>query len=471
MGLNATLGSTGWTVELDPNVGGIPRVTDEGTLILPDDSLRMDLRAEGASWKVTDGYPLICAPTSSSGVTFAQQASSTGFATGYSTTDGLLTADMTTGAGFWSEMNIPAFSRTITSGRLHLLIKIDDISKLTNIAIYLGTAAYANFYLADYNVTSRLDRQYSGWIVVAPELPSGAGAFKWAVGGGTPDFATTTFTAAKVRVTPVAGQVVSAHVAGVWVAGGVSERPQILFTFDDGYESAVVTGAQLCERYGFKTSQAIIGSTLGTATYATLAQVAEASARGHCMVPHGAPAGGSLASAYTTQAQIEADIQSNLDAIASVTSEEERKCYVYPQGVHALSLGDLTVQNALTALGIDFARAASENATIAYNSRSQWVTDKALRLPIIGHTYASGTEATNISNIISRMQEAVAAGRDSIIMLHKVVTGTPATGIEIQDTNLVLLLAAAAELVATGAATPGTFLTLRRKMLGGGLSQ
>lgn len=465
MGLNATLGSDGWTVELDPNVAGLARANADGSIVLPDDT-----QFTNETWRVVDGYPLLVAPDSSSGVTFTQQGGSTGFATGYGVVDDLKVTSITTGPGFWTEVNVPAFSRTVTNGRLCLLIKIDDISKLTNVAIYLGTAAYANFYFGDYNVTSRLDRQYNGWMVIAPELQTGAGAFKWSIGGGTPDFATTTFTAAKIRVTPVAGQQCTAHIAGVWVRGGQAEKPQILFTFDDGYTSAVDTGASMCEKYGFKTTQAIIASTIGTSTYATLTQIQDAKDRGHCIVAHGDPPTGNLAG-WSTVAEIMADVRSNLNAIAGFASAEELKCYVYPQGVHAHSLGDTRIQTALSNLGIDCARAASENATFSYNSNGVWIADKAMRLPIIGHTYAGGSEATNISNIISRMQEAVTAGRDTIIMLHKVVSGVPATGIEIQDTNLALILAAAAELTATGAATPGTLVTLRRKLLSGNLTQ
>lgn len=443
----------------------VAAVTSGGDILLANGNVR-----PAETWRVVDGYPLLVAPDSSSGVTFTQQGGSTGFTTGYGVVDDLKVASITTGAGFWTEVNVPAFSRQVTNGRLCLLIKIDDISKLTNVAIYLGTAGYTNFYFGDYNVTSRLDRQYNGWMVISPELQTGSGAFKWSIGGGTPAFASTTFTAAKIRVTPVAGQQCTAHIAGIWVSGGQSEKPQILFTFDDGYTSAVDTGASLCEKYGFKTTQAIIASTIGTSTYATLSQIADAKARGHCIVAHGDPPTGNLAG-WSTVAEIKADVQSNLNAISAITSPEERKCYVYPQGVHAHSLGDLRIQTALAELGIDCARAASENATFSYNSNDVWIADKAMRLPIIGHTYAGGSEATNISTIIARMQEAVAAGRDSIIMLHKVVTGTPATGIEIQDTNLVLILAAAAELVATGAATPGTLVTLRRKLRGGNLIQ
>lgn len=36
MGLNATLGSDGWTVELDPEGGGFVRATDDGYMILPE---------------------------------------------------------------------------------------------------------------------------------------------------------------------------------------------------------------------------------------------------------------------------------------------------------------------------------------------------------------------------------------------------------------------------------------------------
>jgi len=144
----------------------------------------------GAPWKITDGYPLMVAPDSSTGVTFTQQGGSSGFTTGFSEVDSLKCADILTGAGFWTEINIPAFSRQNTNGRFCLLVKIDDVSKLNNAAVYLGTAGYVDLFIADYNVTTRLDRQYSGWMLISPELPGGPGAFKWTASGGAPNFPT-----------------------------------------------------------------------------------------------------------------------------------------------------------------------------------------------------------------------------------------------------------------------------------------
>ncbi len=43
MGLNATLGSTGWTVTLDPDVGGVAQVVNgtPGSVLMPDGTLRL----------------------------------------------------------------------------------------------------------------------------------------------------------------------------------------------------------------------------------------------------------------------------------------------------------------------------------------------------------------------------------------------------------------------------------------------
>lgn len=47
MGLNATLGAGGWTVTLDPDVAGVMRAKSDGTLVFPDNSVRLLFRDAG----------------------------------------------------------------------------------------------------------------------------------------------------------------------------------------------------------------------------------------------------------------------------------------------------------------------------------------------------------------------------------------------------------------------------------------
>ena len=75
-------------------------------------------------------------------------------------------------------------------------------------------------------------------------------------------------------------------------------------------------------------------------------------------------------------------------------------------------------------------------------------------LPIIGHSYAGGSEATNISNLVTAMQNEVNAGRSVVLMFHT-VRSSPTVAEDISPTNLETLVSAANDLVVSGAARRG----------------
>lgn len=80
-------------------------------------------------------------------------------------------------------------------------------------------------------------------------------------------------------------------------------------------------------------------------------------------------------------------------------------------------------------------------------------------LPIIGHSYAGGSEATNISNLVTAMQNEINAGRSVMFMFHKVASA-PAIAEEITAANLETLVSAANDLVQSGAARRGKLTDL-----------
>lgn len=84
-------------------------------------------------------------------------------------------------------------------------------------------------------------------------------------------------------------------------------------------------------------------------------------------------------------------------------------------------------------------------------------------LPIIGHSYAGGAEATNIADLIARMQSEVAAGRSVIFMFHE-VRDAPTLAEQITPANLELLVSAAAALVKSGAARAGKLTGLVKEL-------
>lgn len=156
-----------------------------------------------------------------------------------------------------------------------------------------------------------------------------------------------------------------------------------------------------------------------------------------------------------------ADILYNRDAMVSEGLDHDgrgRRFYALPQGYHQPSggAGDDTILNAAVAAGMTAMRRATvENAIICNGGGA----GAAMYLPIIGHSYAGGSEAANIAAIVTQMQTEIAAGRSVILMFHE-VRGAPSTAEQITAANLETILAAAATLIRAGSARAGRLTDL-----------
>ena len=430
----------------------ISGVVSKGGNVLPDGSI--------LSVAKRTGFPLMAYPRSSAD---HGSITGTGVSSSYTTRDGLPAVRLTTGVGNFCEINAPAFSRVVALGRLHVLVYVSDPSTLATINPYIGDTGYSNFYTASLVMgTAGRDNGnggFPGWYVLAYDPPatgsysglSGDGQQRrWSVGGGAPDFASTTMAASKLRITPQAGVQTTVDLAGWWVSEQ-STLPGIVLTADDGWSTWYTDALPIAEKYGLRMTQSVIGSLIGTAGYCTLGQLQDAVARGHECVVHGDPAGGNLAAAYTTSAQVAADILANKAFLTAngLARNGSENIYVYPQGVYQISRTSTVIQDGLDAAGMTYARLASTNGSgILVNRHSRRMRRY---LPIIGHNWDAGDEAASVARVILRMQQAAATGRSSISMFHKVVT-TAAAQIEISKANFESVCAAAADLIAAGTA-------------------
>ena len=279
--------------------------------------------------------------------------------------------------------------------------------------------------------------------------PADSARLEWLVLSGSPDWATTTMTVAKMRITPTAGKSAVVELFGIW-ANGAHSLPKVVFTADDGYDSVYSVGIPVLEKYGHKLSMAIIGDIVGTAGYMTVAQLKELIGRGHECVVHGPLGGaGSLTANYTTTAQVLADVTYHRDFLLNngLASNGSEKIYVFPQGKYVSSRDNNTVLAAIAQAGFVAGRLANVNQS------SVVVGDAGklpLFIPIIGHTWSSTDEAANVSRIIKKIQEASTQGRSVVLMFHRFTAGAATTSLEIQASNLELICQAVSDLEAAG---------------------
>jgi hypothetical protein len=399
------------------------------------------------------GYPLAAAITSATGLTITGQSGNAPTVT-YIERDGMLGVRIVTAVGFYAEVAFPAFSKSIPKGLVEALLYVPagETAKIGTTALYLGDNAYANFFLASVVHSNTGCNQHPGYFTIAPDPKTATpdtSRLEWTVGGGAPDFATTTFTTSKLRITPTAGMSATIEIFGIW-ANGSNSLPSVVFTADDGYDSVYSLGCPVLEKYGHRLSMAIIADLVGTAGYMTLANLATLAGRGHECVVHGPIGGPGNLTQYATSAEVLADVLSHRNFLISngLNVSGSADCYVFPQGVYQSARDDTKIMDAIVSAGFKYARLANTNQS------SICMTDQRrlpYYLPIIGHTWVSdATEAANIARIIAKIQEAATQGRSVVIMLHKITSGAAAAAIEMRASNLDLICQAVSDLEAAG---------------------
>ena len=398
------------------------------------------------------GKPIAANIQSGSGVTVSGQSGNTPTLE-YVQRDGMMGIKITTVAGFFGEVNLPVFSDTVANGIAHALIYVEDVTKTKSTTLYLGDAGYANFFSMLQSLDTNATCQKNGYHVLSPEAANvtASATAKWSVGGGSPSFGTTTFANAKIRITPEAGQQAVATVFGMWINGS-SSRPRITISADDGWATQYTDMLPILEKYNLRCSFGIIGDLVGTAGYMTLNQLKDLVARGHECVVHGPLGGTGSLQNYSTYADVLRDVSYHRDFLVSnsLAKNGSEKIYVFPQGKYALSRGDQTILQALNDAGFVGGRLADETASVMPSG--PLFKRNAMLCNILGHNYAGGTEAANISNIINRVQTAADAGKNSVLMFHKFSSGVPGDSTTIQNSNFDSICAAINELENAGTA-------------------
>lgn len=288
-----------------------------------------------------------------------------------------------------------------------------------------------------------------GWITRAPGKDAAASR-PWTVAGGTPVFGSTTFTHLRLRMNvTTSGDTPWIEFYGMEYAADVSV-PAFVLTVDDGYADNYTIGAPAFERYGMRGSFCIIPDLVGTPGYMTWDQLRDLRDRGHECVVHGCRGGVANLSLLPSYAAIFDEVSYSRQALIDqgLNVRGSANVYVYPQGIFERSARNTDIRRALEAAGFVAGRAA--NQTIAEQARSRFGVDP-WQINVFGHAWTNEpAEAANIAALQGRITAGATDKRDNVLMLHKFVAGTAAAAIEIQESNLNLLLSTAAASIGAG---------------------
>ena len=458
----ATLGAQGWTV---PRIdGGIARFATDASgnvtslLLGAGKSLALSNMARSGSRR-NSGKPILRAPANTTGLLMSSGVTAT------ATTRRNRPCWEVTFPAETSNKSVyfPITSRTYTD-KVHATIEVEDASEWNG-----GSWRLALFTDINLNVGMRYVQTVgaaNAWNGVHCISPL---ATEWAAVGAGSFGSTMTYAAMQfVRKSSPTGT------TKVWIyeiaEADKQTLPSITIGADDGHGTWYTDGLPIVEKYGFSSYLAYIhDSALAGGTSMTVAQWQDAVARGHHAVVHGCKSGvASLRDYFSTytgygspQAAMQADIEYNRDGMVGFGLDPDgrgRHFYALPQGNHQPSggAGDATIMDALAATGMTTARrAAVENGLIVNGG---WAGAR-MYLPIIGHSYAGGSEATNIVNLVTALQNEINAGRSVVFMFHT-VRSSPGVAEDISPANLETLVSAANDLVVSGAARRGKLTDL-----------
>ena len=415
--------------------------------------------------QLLDGFPLVFSPT------VAQIAGSANSANTNVTREGMTGVRLAANAAVNNvSVDYNFTSRKIASGALAALIYVSSMDGEASIGAKMSVSdgsAFTNWY-----TSPSVGMEQPGWHWVPISPPTSQTTIKWSVGGGAPVFGTTDFTRLRLRCDFTSGKRPVIEFYGIF-ENPRSTKPQVVLSFDDGYDSVYNLGIPILERYRLKACCAIIADLVNAANYMTTGQLQNLVSRGHEMNVHG-PIGGTgslnnYVASPTRYADVLADVSFHRDFLVAngLAVNGSEKIYVYPQGFYSFGgngSGNTEIIDALHAAGFVMARTvvATRNDIVPNSIASPRVE---MVLPIAGHSWTSeATEAANIAAIIQRIRDAGQQGKHIVLMFHKVVTGTPTSGLEIKNTNLDLICAAVADEIAEGRMQSGTFTTLHKAL-------
>lgn len=344
----------------------------------------------------------------------------------------------------WCELTLttPRASRLLP---LNLVLECEspDWSKVSTIAYYIGTSGYADFWTRTWN------SQTSG-VSAGPEL-MGSGSRKlfteqtiMQIGGGAPVFNSTMVDTHKLRITPVSGQSATVVLKSLRYDTDDS-TPSISITFDDGYRTVVENALPLLTARGLKATMFVISDAIGaTGRNCTMAQLRQWRAAGMECSPHGPLGLGSVSNlaAYANTDLAVADMKANRKFLVDngLVSRGEENFYAWPQGIRSMGgdLRDTSLIEAAAEAGFFAARGVLYNHCFHPDIISGY--PQRYEVPVIGHSKDyGGNEATNITNLLAKIDELVDKKISGCFIFHD-VGAVPTNTIDITTANFTTLM-------------------------------
>ncbi|WON72505.1 polysaccharide deacetylase family protein [Nitrosospira sp. Is2] len=336
-----------------------------------------------------------------------------------------------TGAGPTNnfEINLPVASEAFSAKDVAIEIYTPNISKMERMVIYVGTTGYAKF--ASHSISTAIVPTTQSPFAINGLTAYFVHEILWTKSGFTHPLGDLDCTQCKLRVYVSNGNTLTIGLRSIR-AGAMRKKARLAITADDGYSSFVRMGMPILQEYGLKSTMSIIYITVGTPGYASLSQLGAYVAAGNECIPHGPNhpttlGTGNLFTAWATNTERLADVIACRDYLLEngLTSEWGAKCYIWPQGKYAETVTDLSFLEMMLDNGFSVGRTSDGPNATYHMQKNNGLSTRNLQLlcgPVIGHTWtSSGTEAANIANIISYINDVAAAGGDGTLTLHRVV--------------------------------------------------
>jgi len=343
-----------------------------------------------------------------------------------------------TGVGVTANVDLTLIGDTSFFGRLFALVEGDKASNVNQLGFLVSPDNFTNYAQAIYTTrtaplnssveqggayTIRIDGQETA---AGPTNQFQGFGAAWSVTNPTKD-GTQTVTKIRFRVIPVGGQ------SGVAYLYAVSLAPRrragrFFVTVDDGYKSFINLALPIFQARGIPITMSVISNLIGDRVsvnnYINWDDCRQIIAAGGQIVTHG-PASlsgsGNIIANYSNNADRIADMAYMRDLIVQNGCETPNfeKVYIWPQGQFQSASGDTSTLDAAIAAGFTVGRGVGLTSLITeFSSNSKYMR---LAVPVMGHSYAGGSEAANISRITTYIAAVGQARGDAVLELHKCV--------------------------------------------------
>ncbi|MDI2130555.1 polysaccharide deacetylase family protein [Yinghuangia seranimata] len=361
-------------------------------------------------------------------------------------TRGAQSARVTTdGSGrqaFLRRAGMPAID--LTAKMIRLVLRVEDVAHLRQLAFYVGTRAFSNYFSWEFHTHSAEGANYvqSGeWVVIHlqwADITKASGAFsisETGVPSVTTGFTDMSFAAYDDNAGPV-----TVRLQAVEVLPDTSTkfpRGVVSITFDDSFASVYDLAQPVMQAHGFAGTMYNIAEAVGTSRYLTLKQMRDMQDRsGWEMAGHAYSTSAHDASySQLTSRQVDADfgrLRSWLDANRLHSTH-----FAYPHGAFQA-----------TSDGVPVDHIAAQHFTTARSIIAETVESLVPAMPhrlkaLTGLTDGVGIDGSPLSLMLEpggKLDRCAKNGDWLILAFHQLVPGPPTAGTQISQAGFAAVM-------------------------------